>query len=386
MTNKKYLKDFEEYLADDFNAVRACSELIKASNVDPESSELDLVTSIKKVGYNIDEVDKRIESVIKANSLNLVDVFDNRKLAQEKSRESLSSSVEYLSMSYSRLEKDVLKPYEQCTQLQAALSKIHQTSSLLRDVLIFMHLVRQIAQNTISASEKEIPDQNLLILASIHSQIQMELSSNPSMRALRLVKKHELETVGPSRRETLRVLTETLLRYCGESSNPQEQHDTGRLLSALYKLSQKDFISTIDKVVQLRVNSSCQTLSKTITSIRNFPHALQEAIVQAHQLANVEDTLRMTPAENTNLLQEHSSHKKYASLTHIFWNRVAKSFKRDFEISYHRGGPVGKSLASNSKMIIDSIEEMIARESAKGRAELEQMRDSVSIIRVQTTK
>ncbi|SCV05425.1 LANO_0H07206g1_1 [Lachancea nothofagi CBS 11611] len=388
MTDQNYLRDFEKFLGNDFNASRICSELLKTSNVDSESTELDLVTSIKKIRYSIDDVDQRTEDAIRANPLQLIDSFDKRNLTQSTTRESLSSSFEYLNISYKRLDKDILEPYEDCLHLQSALSKIHQTASILRDVLIFLHLLSQISSGESLSSHDRSLDQNMLALASLHSQIQVELDSNPNLRALTLVKKHETEIIVPSRHETLRVMSEKLIKDCaGKITSQSELQDVGQYLFALRKISQKDFIGTVDKIVLSRVSYSTQALSKTITSIRNFPIILKEIIQEARSISFFEETLRATTIDNLSLLSEYLSHKKYNSLTELFWVRIAKSFKRDFEISYNRGGPVGKSLASNSSMIRQSIVHAGDGQGVGDRSfDVDKMLDSISILSAQSSK
>ena len=123
MSTDDSMTDFEIYLAHDFNATQVCSGLLNASNTDPDSKELDLMTAIKKVKYNLQEVERRSENVIKANPSHLIDNFDQRELVQSRTRESLGSSLEYLDMSYKRLDTEILEPYQQCLRLR--LSLIH---------------------------------------------------------------------------------------------------------------------------------------------------------------------------------------------------------------------------------------------------------------------
>ncbi|SCU86672.1 LAFA_0E02344g1_1 [Lachancea sp. 'fantastica'] len=391
MTTGKHLEDFEQYLEPDFSAIKACTGLLKSTHTDIDSNELDLLTSIKKVRYALNEVDRRSEEVIRTNPVHLIDSLDDRAKARAKTQDSLGPSIEYLKMSYSRLEKDVLEPHEEALQLQSALSKIHQTSSVLRDVLIFLHLLRQVIGLTSPNSKEDqaSPEQTLLALASTHSQLQTTLASNPNLRALRLVKKHESETLTPSRRETLKLMGDLLAsNYSGETSKSAHSkfESAQPLLLALHKLSPKDFVSTIDKVVLSRINSSSQGLSKTITSIRNFATALENALQDAQNVLLLQNTLSTTSTGTLSLLSEYISHKKYDSLLDMFWSRVSKAFKRDFETSYTRGGPVGKSLAAHSSSIVQSMQRTLSSDPAAANHGLESMLDSVSILNIKGSK
>lgn len=390
MSTDDSMTDFEIYLAHDFNATQVCSGLLNASNTDPDSKELDLMTAIKKVKYNLQEVERRSENVIKANPSHLIDNFDQRELVQSRTRESLGSSLEYLDMSYKRLDTEILEPYQQCLRLRSALSKIHQTSSILRDVSIYLHLVRQIANSSSLGKNDDTDLQSAVALASMHSQIQMELNSNPDLRALALVKKYESETIIPSRRDTLKYLSDRLLKESTLNTGNQSARQTvASLVSAIRDISQKEFISVIDKAVLNKIASSVQTLAKTITSIKNLPKSMEVVVHDAQTIYFLQDTLRDIKHDNLSLLNEYLSHKNYKSLTEMFWIRTSKNFKRDFDISFNRGGPVGKSLIANSSFITKSISGAFeGTDNAKdiSASGLERMLDAVSILNIHAAK
>ncbi|CAR25021.1 Golgi transport complex subunit COG5 [Lachancea thermotolerans CBS 6340] len=383
------LAAFEDYLTPDFNASRTCNKLLKASNPDLQCEELDLVTPLKKVKYHIEEIERRNDDVIKANPSHLIESFDSKKIAQVQTRDALSSSLEYLSMSYKRLDAEVLEPYQKCLLLRSALSKIHQTSSILRDVSIFLHLLRQVTGFGTLDQTDPSAHQKALILASIHSQIQTELSSNPNLGALELVKKYDVETILPSRRNTVRYLSDRLFSDCANNLEVQSKNlDVTQLAKALYELSQKDFITVIDRVLLSKITNSTQTLSKTITSIKTLPAALETVMKNGRDVRALGRALNEAASTKSTLLKDYLSHKKHSCISEMFWSRVSKNFKREFEISFNRGGPVGKSLAANSSVILESIINAMkdSTEKENGESNLEKMLDSVAILNLHTTR
>ena len=74
-----------------------------------------------------------------------------------------------------------------------------------------------------------------------------------------------------------------------------------------------------------------------------------------------------TKVDNTILLAQYASETRTSQVQpprELFWNRLAISFKREVEISFKRGGPVGKSLLKNKQFIIDSMEELMSTSAA----------------------
>ncbi|CUS23997.1 LAQU0S13e00980g1_1 [Lachancea quebecensis] len=383
------LTTFEDYLAPEFNASKTCNKLLKASNSDLQCEELDLVTPLKKVKYLLEEVERRNDDVIKANPSHLIENFDSKKTAQAQTRDALSSSLEYLSMSYKRLDAEILEPYHECLLLRSALSKIHQTSSILRDISIFLHLLRQVTSFGTLDQADASATQKALLLASVHSQIQTELNSNPNLGAMEVVKKYDAETILPSRRNTVRYLSDKLFSDCANNLDVQSRStDAGHLAKALNELSQKDFITVIDRVILSKITNSTQALSKTITSIKTLPAALEIVLKNGSDVRALGKALDETASTKNTLLNDYLSHKKDNCVSEMFWSRVAKNFKREFEISFNRGGPVGKSLAANSSVITESITNAMKGSSEKKDSEsnLEKMLDSVAVLKLHSTR
>lgn len=362
MSNTNELEDFEAFLEESFSVIQFCNELLKATNPNVEASELDLKTPIKKITYDLSEVEKRIDSVVKSNPSHILDQVDKRGLARDKVGTTLKPSLEYLNMSYNRLNTEVLQPYEHALKLQSALSKVHQTSSILRDVLVFIHLVTQI--DTLALEKSENTTQSCLRLASLYSQIQLNLDENSNLKSLQLVKKYEAEIIRDKRQELLRYISNSLIKECLNNYKiTNNLEGIQNLMMALFTLSFKDYVSAIDKILLSKITSTNQVLARTITSIRNFPMAMDDAVKNGESVFVLEGILEKAKTENSHLLKEYLSQKRYQSLRDIFWTKVSNNFQKDFEISFNRGGPVGKSLLNNENMIKKVIKEYMPKSS-----------------------
>lgn len=384
MPNTNELEDFEAFLEESFSVIQFCNELLKATNPNVEASELDLKTPIKKITYDLSEVEKRIDTVVKSNPSHILDQVDKRGLARDKVGTTLKPSLEYLSMSYNRLNTEVLQPYEHALKLQSALSKVHQTSSILRDVLVFIHLVTQI--DTLALEKSENTTQSCLRLASLYSQIQLNLDENSNLKSLQLVKKYEAEIIRDKRQELLRYISNSLIKECLNNYKiANNLEGIQNLMMALFTLSFKDYVSTIDKILLSKITSTNQVLARTITSIRNFPMAMDDAVKNGESVFILEGILEKAKTENSHLLKEYLSQKRYQSLRDIFWTKVSNNFQKDFEISFNRGGPVGKSLLNNENMIKKVIKEYMPKSSNNEvyKSDYDTMMMSISILEKQ---
>lgn len=384
MSNTNELEDFEAFLEESFSVIQFCNELLKATNPNVEASELDLKTPIKKITYDLSEVEKRIDTVVKSNPSHILDQVDKRGLARDKVGTTLKPSLEYLNMSYNRLNTEVLQPYEHALKLQSALSKVHQTSSILRDVLVFIHLVTQI--DTLALEKSENTTQSCLRLASLYSQIQLNLDENSNLKSLQLVKKYEAEIIRDKRQELLRYISNSLIKECLNNYKiTNNLEGIQNLMMALFTLSFKDYVSTIDKILLSKITSTNQILARTITSIRNFPMAMDDAVKNGESVFILEGILEKAKTENSHLLKEYLSQKRYQSLRDIFWTKVSNNFQKDFEISFNRGGPVGKSLLNNENMIKKVIKEYMPKSSNSEvyKSDYDTMMMSISILEKQ---
>lgn len=376
------LEDFELFLEDDFDVHRFGNDLIKATNTDDSTAELDIDTPIKKINYDIGEIDTRIEQLINNNPLQILDQISRAKTARATVRDGLTPSLDYLDMSYKRLQ-EVSEPYEKAQKLQNVLSKVHQTSMLLRDALIYIHLVNSI--KSIKETTPRLNPQKSLELASLHSQLQLGISQRANLKSLRLIKKFDTEVVEPSFKELFNYLTTELDRVGSESEKlNNNKENVVILLRALHSLSPQEFANTVQRIVLSHIQSSIQSLVKTINFVKSFPSAMELAVKKGYTVFLLQSFLRDIKSDNTNLLNEYTSHMKPKPLTpkEFYWTQVSNGFKKDLEVSYKRGGPVGKVLQKSREFIEQTIRRNMA--NSPGNADYEDdiqiMLNSIAIL------
>lgn len=377
------LEDFEVLLSQSFSATRFCNDLLKTTNRQSTTTELDLETPMKKIRYDLEEVESRIEETINKEPANVIDQIYKGQSSKKVAATGLEPSLGYLDVSYKRLKEEVLQPYERAQMLQNVLSKVHQTSLLLRDGAIYIHLANRI--QSITSKQEPYSINSALELVTYYIQINMSISENVNLKSLKLIKQLETGVVVPVRKELLNFLSLTLTKALATPEQVHEsQDDISRLARALHSISRRDFVSTIQKAVLSYVAISTQALIKTLNSIRDFPRALDDAVKKSLAINTMEAILQDIKVEKTNLLSDYVSQAKpkFVKPHHFFWTKVSDAFEKEFNICYSRGGPVGKALVRNQGMILDTIKQKLG-EPTSDDGELHDMNlmlRSVSII------
>lgn len=383
------LQNYEDFLEPDFRPLQFANDILKVTNNGTDGEVLDLKTCLKRCAYDLQELDRRIDHTIQNNPGQVLEQIEKRKAEKEIVGSTLKSNTEYLSMSYNRLQKDVLEPYETALKLQSVSSKIHQTTTLLRTSLLYIHMVSQL--QSISLETQSVDDEQLsrgVKVAAIHSQLKANIEQNPNLSTLQFIKSCENNIVAPKRQELLRYLSTNLTRDC--TNNVQIEHRSQRittLMKALHTLSSVDLFDTINSILSSKIQGSSQTLIKTITSIKTFNLALGDVMDNRNTLLKLENLMKECETSGTsNIFRDYLSQKKNKSLIDQFWTEVSKNFKREFEMSYNRGGPVGKSLQNNAQFIEETIKKCFevseSESSANDSLKTEQnyMRNAVSIL------
>ncbi|CAI4731329.1 BAI_1a_G0045870.mRNA.1.CDS.1 [Saccharomyces cerevisiae] len=390
------LEDFESLLEPDFDAKQFGNDLLKATN-NNDTTILDLNTPLKKLNYDLHEIDSRIDQLMNSNPLEIIELIYKNEHVNSTIVGELKPSLEYMNMSYDRLKNQVLDPYERARKVQLALSKVYQTSFLLRGALLYIHLSNKL--NALSKTA-QLSTSTAINLASLHYQLEITLEENKNLKSLRKIKQLDQDIVSPNKRELITFLSLQMCKECLNSIKIKSNKEIiSQLAYSLYLLSSQEFESAINKIVLSNVTMSSQILSKVLNSIRMFPDAFNEVVEKGYNIYILETLLRNIKTDNVtnssrsiaanksrlgNLLSEYTSMKSKAGSgtpRDLFWSKVSFAFKKDFEISVNRGGPVGKSLLKNKDFIINTMKQSMKKSSDNSdyQSYLDVMLNSVSI-------
>ncbi|SMN22229.1 similar to Saccharomyces cerevisiae YNL051W COG5 Component of the conserved oligomeric Golgi complex (Cog1p through Cog8p) [Maudiozyma saulgeensis] len=359
------IDDFEEFLTDQFNEVRFANDLLRSTNNGVDSTTLDLETPVKKINYDLKEINSRVDTLINKNPTIMVNQIYKEKSIDDTIQSGLKSSLQYLDISYQRLQDDVLIPYTKAQKLQTILNKIHQTSNILRDSLIYIHLATRIQE--IMDEEQKLSIERASQVTQLYSQLQLAIQQDVNLKSLQVIKTLEIQIGKDYRRRLLDYLVLTLTKECMNTFKIQNNKDTIKILAKnLFILSPPEFFNTINKIILSHVNINSQVLMKTINSAKTFPETFDEIVKKSHSIYALERILGDVHVKtNSNLLAEYSSQGKLQGMTvrDLFWSRIASNFKKEIDISFKRGGPVGKALQKNRKILIDSINKSMLKSS-----------------------
>ncbi|CCH59408.1 hypothetical protein TBLA_0B05820 [Henningerozyma blattae CBS 6284] len=380
--------DFDSFLEPNFDSIHFTNELLKITNTNENS--LDIQTSIKKIHYDYNELDTNFDQLIKEHSKQIIAKIHYNKQLKSIIQSNLSDSINFLNLNYKRLQDDIIVPYEKAQKLQQVLSKLHQTIILLRDSLIYIHLVHRI-HNLFQFidNEKDLPLDVALQLSSLHYQIIICLNENKNLTPLKLIKNLNNTIVTPNKSKLLSYLSLQLSKECWNLSKlPLSLNKIviSNLSFALFNLSPHEFITTIQKIILTIVTPISQNLIKTINSIKNFPQEFTKCVKISNNIYQLETILADIKYKDSNLLLEYMNNPLRMAKPNlpktIYWNTISTNFKKEFEISVNRGGPVGKSLMKNKEFIKETIKNLMVESTGDDdyKKNLNTMLKSISIL------
>ena len=432
------LKDFDNVLQDPFSSVKFANDLLLMTNngssndtnaeAQNSNSVIDLDTSIKKINFDLNEVDKLYERILSQNSNILINQIYESRQNTENISNSLLESLNFVELSYERLNNEIWKPYELSQKLQSTLNKVHQTSTLLRDSFLYLHIFNMIKTLTPQLTsinnntnfstvvnrkqkenEKEDDNSNnknkaflLLKLSSLYYQLQLTLGKNINLISLTTIKNLQNDWIKSNQRQLIKNLSNSLYYYCNCLISPIQKGKQldeinqliCKLAQSLYLLSPTDFNSSINRFIESLVSTNSQILIKTINNVKEFPSALSKVTKNVDSLNMLQellstvtiDTLTQKNLSSIILINNNSSsssssssspHSSKHSLEDIHWMKVAQLFRKELEISFNRGGPVGKNLLKNKSFLKDTMHECLEH---RNNASLSIMLKSLSIL------
>lgn len=201
----------------------------------------------------------------------------------------------------------------------------------------------------------------------LYSQLQMAVQENVNLKSLQVIKTLEIQIGRDYRKKLLDYLVLSLTKECLNVLKIQNNRDTIKTLAKnLFILSPTEFFNTIDKIILSHVSTNSQILAKTINSVKTFPNLFDEIATKGRSMYILERILGDVKVKNnSNLLAEYSSQGRFQGMgvRDLFWSRIATNFKKEIDISFKRGGPVGKSLQKNQNILRDSITKSMNKSS-----------------------
>lgn len=360
MAESEYV-DFDLFLDPEFSAVGFANTLVQATN-NTSDIEVDLDTPAKRLDYDLEEVDKIINTTSGENYEQLLDQASNVKLAEE-SLEPMKKNLEQVNFSYSKLQNDVLKPYDKAEQIYTALKKLHLTSSLLRSLTWYLYLARQLSNIGTNASSSELYNAALNL-----RQVRNQVEINPGLQSLHIIRSHEktLKEV----EQSIRNQAQSKIKFFNLL------YDTTSLAPAclaLYLLDPDALALAVSNFLRNQVSSSVTQFSKALGApIPSFERAANDSKDRAKVLSSLMNTLdRKPPSPEEEPELEQQLDDQFTLLTYIkssldirnpissYWRDVASGLDGRVREFVMRSPGQAKSMTQNITQLKQAIQNAV---------------------------
>ncbi|CAN6624949.1 conserved oligomeric Golgi complex subunit 5 [Trichomonascus vanleenenianus] len=345
--------DYDLYLDEEFSAVKFANSLVLATN-NPVDPEIDLDVPSKRLNYDIEEVTKLINEVAAENYEELLSQTGTVQLAQG-ALAPLKKNLEHINYSYSKLENDILKPYDRAQLLYTTLKKLHQTSSLLRSLTWYLYLARQL--------DTLVKNPESLFKAAVNLyQSKQQVKLNPGLKSLHIIRVHE-KTLN-EREQGIKARSIQTIKAC--KLNNVSKFAPACL--ALYVLGYTTVLgTTISDYFNRQVKDTADHLTKALIALPNaFYNAANDARDRAKTLESIGTILQSTnlPAfdefgepEDTEetLYSLISKERDVDHLASKFWRDVATEYEARLRDYVRRNEPAAKT----KKRMVPTLKEAI---------------------------
>ncbi|OWB86096.1 hypothetical protein B5S33_g4777 [[Candida] boidinii] len=403
------LTDYESYLDPDFKSTEFANELVMATN-NSDDSNLDLSTPMKRLQFDLKDIDKKLKKLSNDNYIELIKNF-NKLDELNVAVKIIDPSISLLNNSYDRLNNEIAKPYDEALTLHSALKRLHTTSTLLRSSTYFLYLIQQIEesfsllqarinklqikshlqqtqQNYYQQQQnqhnqqyqiQDDPESFKLLLRCCKNQysLRQHLSESPFLKSLKLVRDYEL-FLKDRNLKALEICTSNIKSF---NLNTSEAAMSNIILSLIY-LSPETLYNLIQQILSTQTVSSISFLVHTLNSPKSFNSIMSDVMERAKYVSKLQTVmgkvtwpLSETEAthqpngkdedilnnNNNSITGRMSILKKVTKILELqdilstFWKDVAVGFEPKLRETMNKGGPVAKALRTFSEQIKNSI-------------------------------
>lgn len=348
--DRNELEDFEAFLEPEFQPSEFANDLIVATNGN-DCDNLDLVTPIKKLKFDIDECHRRMDKITSSNYESLVNNFNQVDSIKEIMETTINPSVDRVNASFDRIQSEVIQPFDESIKVNNALKKIHQTLDILRGCSFYIILIQQL---------QELEDgDNVVKLARLHSQLTQiyESESSSQLMGIKLIRNYQpIQITNKTKviNDCNNVITNEINHHATFTINNQKLKSH---LQALYILNPDGFFTTFERAtINRQIQTAAIQLQRSIQSPRNFTSVISEIKENSDEyFEKLSTILKTCIPKDTDLYTLVIKFYKDSSLNHVFWDRITIKFKKNLAATMARGGPT----ASNLKLYSDGLNKTV---------------------------
>lgn len=365
------LENFETYTVPDFDPIQSAATLLKATNA-LDDTELDIATLIKRLRFDAAEAERRMDTLTEANHEQLAASLGSMDATRRLMADVITPLADRVAQAYARISAEVVEPYYNAVELQAALARAHETLALMRTLAFFLMLLQQLLDCEKSL-DGAADNRDVVRLARLHKQV-VSFYKNDDMAlgdvlALKLVRDYNSQA-----HTKAAALTDQLVTLCSQdlghhSSFTADNTTLQNNLLALGIMDLAQLTSVIDRGAMAKsINISLSLLSRLLQSPRVLAAAYTEVQKTATTFSQtLTALLRNCKTHDGSLLEQFESRLAESDkaavsgsvpgssvIEEVYWHRLAFKFKKAVAMTMARGGPIARKLRSNYAQIIEA--------------------------------
>ena len=386
--------DYETFLDPDFSPTSFANSLVLATN-NPSDTPLDLSTPLSKVLFDVQEIDTHIHTLTTKSALPLLKYTQEQDAASQRIVKEVGIQVENLTDGYQRLEREVIRRYENADQVRQAVERLWLTVKIGRAVGRCLQLGRQLEAQMSevgakAANQKEDHRAMIRAASTLLSLSQLLEAAGPGQEGehlsrINLVTSLQSSLLSPAE-HTLQSRGQQIIREFSMSSlasNPtghttyaQSEETKARTTSALmtlHLLSPQSQLAALQAYLRASLTSSLASIARALANLPNLDRTLLEVSARCQNIVALESLLESikplsTPADRkveheSNFLEPLLTSLDTSSLPSYFWRSLAEGLAGRVTDLVGRGGVQARALRSHKDRVRDSIKECVIKGS-----------------------
>lgn len=382
------LSEYGDYLSKSFNAGDLANRLLLETN-NTQDSEIELETSIKKLDFDISDLNSKIDDNVRENSGLLIEELAQVEEFKDEIK-IIQPSVNQLNNSFQRLEDEIIKPYNECVNLQMALKKVHQTNKLLRSLTFAIYLINKIEE--IDKSENNLsvkPFKQLYNLSTLLRELTSYIN-NPSLKLIKLIRDYVQfsEILIKRCQNVIQVQIRNLLKFpiqeyvtntTGAGSDQDAEKSLFNLLSSKLLLDEKNLVSSIELIYAASSKHSINLILRNLNNTKYLPSYINSLERPSRLIAQLEKCMKSikwvddSKSENTevsiwnHLISTNASlilggdeEIQSCRLLDRYWREIALGVDSGVREVVNRGGPIVRNLKNIKGELEKSIGQVVS--------------------------
>lgn len=416
--------DYETFLDPEFSPSSFANTLVLSTN-NATDTPLDLSTPLSRILFDVQEINTHIDTLTTKSALPLLTHVQTSAQSSEKILKEVDAQVATLTDSYARLEKEVLKRYEEAEEVRVTAERLWRTVRLGRSVGRYLQMGRQLegqmgemnvgqgkkedhramlrASNTLlllrGLAQASGPDEEgeglnkVDVINTLQNQIIAPAERTVRNKAAQIIREFSMSTLSTSTGATATTTTyaqteDTKARctsalqtlYLLSPLNP----GTGTGLSKNKEFEPQFLIGAVEDYLKTAITSSTASLARALASLPTLDRTLLEVSARCQNIIALSTLLLTTKLPDhpllppqplttppkshhhqhyQNLLELILKHLETNSLPSFFWRSLAGNLSPKVSDILNKGGVQARTLRSQKERVREGVRNCVVRGS-----------------------